>query len=80
MMCVFLPPRDSSLRSRMTRGEGLSLIDVAGRRGRLPLRFNNDFGVFADHKNPAQHFNAQWFRVNFAEAKFQLGEAQEVLM
>ena len=34
---------------------------------------------FAERKKSANGENAPWFRVNFAGAKFPLGEAQEVL-
>ena len=34
---------------------------------------------FAESVKSANRKNAPWFRVNFALAKFQLGEAQEVL-
>jgi hypothetical protein len=34
---------------------------------------------FAESKKSANGENAPWFRVNFAGAKFPLGEAQEVL-
>ena len=33
---------------------------------------------FAESVKSANRKNAPWFRVNFAAAKFQLGEAQEV--
>jgi hypothetical protein len=35
---------------------------------------------FAESEKSANRKNAPWFRVNFAFAKFQLGEAQDVLV
>ena len=64
---------------------------LTGRRGSRHLRTRHNYigkfikvicaySAFADHNESAKRKNAPWFRVIFAIAKIELGEAQEVLI